>query len=134
MSENRTITSLGIERTGQAYFFRYEEAPPGPHEFRIDTLYTGFSAGTELTFLRGSNPYLHARWDEDYGLFDEGGADIRFPLPFLGYMEVGRVVESRAASVREVADLFAFLASPRSAYTSGTIITVDGGITSRRSI
>lgn len=40
----------------------------------------------------------------------------------------------RAASVREVADLFAFLASPRSSYTSGTIITVDGGLTSRRSI
>ncbi|MGR3311944.1 SDR family oxidoreductase [Roseovarius indicus] len=40
----------------------------------------------------------------------------------------------RAASVREVADLFAFLASPRSGYTSGTIVTLDGGITSRRSI
>lgn len=40
----------------------------------------------------------------------------------------------RAASVREVADLFAFLASPRSGYTSGTIVTIDGGITSRRSI
>jgi len=40
----------------------------------------------------------------------------------------------RAAHVREVADLFAFLASPRSAYTSGTIITIDGGLTSRRSI
>jgi NAD(P)-dependent dehydrogenase (short-subunit alcohol dehydrogenase family) len=40
----------------------------------------------------------------------------------------------RPASVREVADLFAFLASPRSAYTSGTIITIDGGLTSRRSI
>lgn len=40
----------------------------------------------------------------------------------------------RAASVAEVADLFAFLASSRSGYTSGTIITVDGGITSRRSI
>lgn len=40
----------------------------------------------------------------------------------------------RPASVREVADLFAFLASPRSAYTSGTIVTIDGGITSRRSI
>jgi NAD(P)-dependent dehydrogenase (short-subunit alcohol dehydrogenase family) len=40
----------------------------------------------------------------------------------------------RPASVREVADLFAFLASPRSSYTSGTIITVDGGITSRRSV
>jgi NAD(P)-dependent dehydrogenase (short-subunit alcohol dehydrogenase family) len=40
----------------------------------------------------------------------------------------------RPASVREVADLFAFLASYRSAYTSGTIITIDGGLTSRRSI
>jgi NAD(P)-dependent dehydrogenase (short-subunit alcohol dehydrogenase family) len=40
----------------------------------------------------------------------------------------------RAATVREVADLFVFLASPRSSYTSGAIITIDGGITSRRSI
>lgn len=40
----------------------------------------------------------------------------------------------RAAAVREIADLFAFLASPRSGYTSGAIFTVDGGITSRRSI
>lgn len=40
----------------------------------------------------------------------------------------------RAANVQEVTDLFAFLASPRSSYTSGTIITVDGGLTSRRSI
>ena len=40
----------------------------------------------------------------------------------------------RPASVREVADLFAFLASPRSGYTTGTIVTVDGGITSTRSI
>ncbi len=40
----------------------------------------------------------------------------------------------RAAEVREVADLFAFLASPRSSYTSGTIVTIDGGLTSRRSI
>lgn len=40
----------------------------------------------------------------------------------------------RAAEIREVADLFAFLASPRSSYTSGTIVTIDGGLTSRRSI
>ncbi|MCB2015697.1 MAG: SDR family oxidoreductase [Sphingobium sp.] len=40
----------------------------------------------------------------------------------------------RIATVRETADMFAFLASPRSAYTSGTIITIDGGITSRRAI
>ena len=40
----------------------------------------------------------------------------------------------RPATVREVADLFAFLASPRSSYTTGVIVTVDGGITSTRSI
>ncbi len=40
----------------------------------------------------------------------------------------------RPASVREIADLMAFLASDRSAYTSGVIFTVDGGITSRSSI
>lgn len=38
----------------------------------------------------------------------------------------------RAATVEEVADLFVYLALPRSGYTSGTIVTVDGGITSKR--
>ncbi len=40
----------------------------------------------------------------------------------------------RTATVAEVADLFVYLASPRSSYTSGTIVTVDGGITSKRSV
>jgi len=40
----------------------------------------------------------------------------------------------RAATVDEIAGLFVYLASERSAYTSGTIFTVDGGITSRRSV
>lgn len=33
----------------------------------------------------------------------------------------------RMGSAREVADVVAFLASPRAAYVSGTIVTVDGG-------
>ncbi|WP_174957539.1 MULTISPECIES: SDR family oxidoreductase [Burkholderia] len=40
----------------------------------------------------------------------------------------------RAATVDEIAELFVFLASDKSSYTSGTIVTVDGGITSRRSV
>jgi NAD(P)-dependent dehydrogenase (short-subunit alcohol dehydrogenase family) len=41
---------------------------------------------------------------------------------------------SRPAEVAEVTDLVAFLASDRSSYTTGTIFTVDGGISSRRSV
>ena len=40
----------------------------------------------------------------------------------------------RPAKVHEVTDLFLFLASFRSGYTSGTVFTVDGGIASRRSV
>lgn len=47
---------------------------------------------------------------------------------------VARYPLKRPATVREIADLVLFLASDRSAYTTGTIITVDGGISSRRSI
>lgn len=37
----------------------------------------------------------------------------------------------RAAKPREIAAMVAFLASDRSCYTSGTIVTVDGGLTAR---
>ena len=40
----------------------------------------------------------------------------------------------RPARVHEITDLFLFLASFRSGYTSGTVVTVDGGIASRRSV
>jgi NAD(P)-dependent dehydrogenase (short-subunit alcohol dehydrogenase family) len=40
----------------------------------------------------------------------------------------------RPAKIHEITDLFLFLASFRSGYTSGTIMTVDGGIASRRSV
>jgi len=39
----------------------------------------------------------------------------------------------RAAHPREIADMMAFLASDRSAYTSGVIVTIDGGICARAS-
>ena len=39
----------------------------------------------------------------------------------------------RAAAPEEIAHMVAFLASDRSAYTTGSIITIDGGASSRRS-
>lgn len=40
----------------------------------------------------------------------------------------------RMAKAEEIADAIVFLASDRSSYTSGTILTIDGGIASRNSI
>lgn len=94
MSERR-IRSLGVEHEGQAYIHDYMEGPPADGQVRLETLYTGLSAGTELTFLKNTNPYFHSRWDADRGVFVPGEASIHYPVPFLGYMEVARVSESR---------------------------------------
>lgn len=40
----------------------------------------------------------------------------------------------RPASAQEVADLIVFLASPRAGYITGSIVTIDGGISARGSI
>lgn len=40
----------------------------------------------------------------------------------------------RPATVREVADLVAFMASPRAGYITGTVVTLDGGIAARGSV
>lgn len=94
MSEPRPIRSLGVESPGNAYFFGYDEEPLPPGRVRLDLLYTGFSAGTELTFFKNTNPYLHSRWDAGRGVFVAGEASAQFPVPFLGYMECARVSES----------------------------------------
>ncbi len=99
-TNGRHVQSLGVEREGEAYFWGYDEGPLEDGQFRVETLYTGLSAGTELTFLKGTNPYLHGRYDTEWGVFCEGEPSAEFPVPFLGYMEVGRVTESRTDAVR----------------------------------
>src|SRR3954452_23820653 len=117
VSDIRTIRSLGVQSPGRMFFYSYEEGPPSDGQFRVKTLFTGFSAGTELTFVKGSNPYLNAQWDGSYGLFRPGEAGIQYPIPFLGYMEVGRVTESRTAAVRD-RDLVAMTYGHKSGHTA----------------
>jgi predicted dehydrogenase/glycosyltransferase involved in cell wall biosynthesis/NADPH:quinone reductase-like Zn-dependent oxidoreductase len=93
---HRKIRSLGVEAPGRAYFFDYEEGLPDDGRVRLDTLYTGLSAGTELTFMKNTNPYFRSRFDASRGVFVENEPDLHYPVPFLGYMEVGRVSQSRA--------------------------------------
>jgi threonine dehydrogenase-like Zn-dependent dehydrogenase len=65
-----------------------------PGQVRVRTIYSGVSAGTELTAYRGSNPYLTKKWDEDARLFVEGeGTSFEYPVEGWGYEEVGRVEE-----------------------------------------
>jgi 2-desacetyl-2-hydroxyethyl bacteriochlorophyllide A dehydrogenase len=89
-----------------------DDAPLGPTDVRLRTLYSGISAGTELTFYRGTNPYLDKHWDNDVRLFVPkgrsktakasanrlvsalpAGASRSYPLDAPGYEEVGEVVE-----------------------------------------
>ena len=68
-----------------------EDCPAGT--VRVQTLYSGVSAGTELTAYRGSNVYLTKRWDADRRLFVPEQPSVAYPLIGWGYSEVGRVVE-----------------------------------------
>ena len=72
----------------------YDDLPLKPNQARIKTLYSGISAGTELTFYRGTNPYLSQRWDADKRLFlaDESST-LAYPVTKLGYEEVGEIIE-----------------------------------------
>ncbi len=71
-----------------------EDAPLKPDEVRIRTLYSGISAGTELTQYRGTNPYMHKRWDEGIRLFvQDQQPSWSYPIRHLGYEEVGEVIE-----------------------------------------
>jgi len=77
-----------------------DEPPPalGPRQVRVRTLYSGISAGTELTAYRGTSPFLRKRWDPGQRLFqeEEGDGSLRYPLTTWGYEEIGEVVECGA--------------------------------------
>ncbi len=68
-----------------------EEEPLGDGQVGIATLYSGISAGTELTAYRGSNPYLNSEWDPERRLFVPGSTSRTYPLDAWGYEEVGRI-------------------------------------------
>lgn len=75
-------------------FESYEDLPLKSYEVRLRTLYSGISAGTELTAYRGSNPYLHKQWDPGRKLFlPAEQPTLTYPVSGWGYEEVGEVIE-----------------------------------------
>lgn len=90
-----TMVSFTASRTAEVV--PEERKPLGDTDVRIRTLYSGISAGTELTAYRGSNPYLNKRWDEDDRLFVDGSTSMEYPVNGWGYEEVGEVAEVGAS-------------------------------------
>jgi NADPH:quinone reductase-like Zn-dependent oxidoreductase len=89
-----------VTAPGRVQLVDEESAPVGSGGFRGRTLFSGVSAGTELSFVKGTNPALHAGWDPVLGLF--GGPPVNsYPVTRLGYMEVARVEQSRTPAVAE---------------------------------
>jgi threonine dehydrogenase-like Zn-dependent dehydrogenase len=126
VADRRRVRSIGILGPGQAEVLTYEEAPPEQGEVRVDTLFTGLSAGTELTFLKGTNPFLHSSWDAGRGVFVEGTPSRSYPIQALGYMEVARVVDARSDAVRD-GDVVALAYGHRTGHVvdpSNSVLTV----------
>jgi threonine dehydrogenase-like Zn-dependent dehydrogenase len=101
VAEHTSERNVVVTGPGRIGIVEQDPAPVTPGTFRVDTLYTGVSAGTELSYVKGTNPYLSTGWDAALGLFSAGAAATPYPVTRLGYMEVGRVVQSRTPAVAE---------------------------------
>jgi 2-desacetyl-2-hydroxyethyl bacteriochlorophyllide A dehydrogenase len=91
-------TGLVFTAPGNIGYQAEAERPLAAREVRVQTRYSGISAGTELTAYRGSNPYLHKGWDAERRLFvPSGSPSWAYPLAGWGYEEIGDVVEVGSA-------------------------------------
>jgi threonine dehydrogenase-like Zn-dependent dehydrogenase len=85
---------VALVRPGQVECLDEPASSVGADQVRIRTLLSGISAGTEMAFYRGTNPYLDKRWDPGTRLFVAGSAhSLEYPITGWGYEEVGEVVE-----------------------------------------
>jgi hypothetical protein len=86
--------SLGVAAPGEPAFFDLDTPDPVPGGFRVRTVATGVSAGTELTFLKGTNPYHTRTFDRQLRVFRDGPPTSQYPVRRMGYMEVAEVTDS----------------------------------------
>ncbi|MCV7169073.1 zinc-binding alcohol dehydrogenase [Mycobacterium manitobense] len=110
-----------VERSGVVTL--RDEPPPPPlreGQFDVETVFSGLSTGTDLSWVKGTNPGLHRRWDPELGLFMPGTSDVGYPIEGFGYMQVGRVTGSATPAV-QAGDLAAMTYGHRSAYRADAL-------------
>src|SRR6185503_10093588 len=113
--------SVVVERCGVVTL--RDEPVPQPvrdGQFDVETVFSGLSTGTDLSWVKGTNPALHRRWDPELGLFMPGAPDVGYPVDRFGYMQVGRVTESATPAVQP-GDLVAMTYGHRSAYRADAL-------------
>jgi threonine dehydrogenase-like Zn-dependent dehydrogenase len=94
--------ALLLEAPRRLAFETFDLDAPEEGEVLIRTLFSGISAGTELSQYRGTNPFMHRRWDEPRRLFlPSESPSWPYPVRNLGYEEVGEVIEL-GSGVRDV--------------------------------
>jgi 2-desacetyl-2-hydroxyethyl bacteriochlorophyllide A dehydrogenase len=94
LQEKQMDRALVVTAPRELGFENVPHRPPGDGEVRVRTLYSGVSAGTELSQYRGTSPFMNKQWDSDARMFRAGGQPSwTFPVRNLGYEEVGEIVE-----------------------------------------
>ena len=88
----RVLVMEGPKKIG---FREYQDEPLKPNEVRIRTLYSGISAGTQLTLYRGKNPFNEKHFDREKRVFTPAESEnLLYPnVGAWGYEEVGEVCE-----------------------------------------
>lgn len=97
----RPVRSIGVLAPGRPGILEDVEPEPGPGQAWVTTQWSGISAGTEVALVRGTDPHHRGHWDPRLRSFDPSGPPTGYPVRGLGYMEVGRVTESRTDALTE---------------------------------
>jgi NADPH:quinone reductase-like Zn-dependent oxidoreductase len=90
-------------------------------QFDVETLFSGLSTGTDLSWVKGTNPFLRCRWDPELGLFRAGLPDAGYPVDRFGYMQVGRVTASATDAVL-AGDVLAMTYGHRTGYRADVLV------------
>ena len=93
------VLSLGVRAVDEPALFELDLPPLEDGGVEVRTRWSGLSAGTELTYVKGTDPAFTSRRDPDLGVFLPGEPSRRYPVVAMGYMEVAEVVESRRPDV-----------------------------------
>ena len=109
----RQDRAIVVESPGVAAV-RSVPASDGP--LALATVCSGVSAGTELSFLTGRHPALHAEMDPELALFRADRPGTGYPITRLGYMEVARVMADDAGAGPPPGTLVAATYGHRTAY------------------